>query len=302
MDTDAFFRFRRETERLNRFFNSLPAVRRALANVPTFMIFDDHEITDDWYLLRSWCDKVMGSLLGRRFVQNGLLAYAIFQAWGNTPEQFVASASGGTLLRAAVAWRGGAETDDKVHEATIAARLLPALDQRPIFDGTDRHRLRRGPHALNWHYRVEGPRHEVIVLDTRTWRGYPGRNLSPALLSPEAFDQQLPLGRATKKDLVVVVAPGPTALVPLIEMVKAGLSKPSERQAKDAEDWSLDEPAYQMLLARLGNQGAFVGTEVARVSNRSPESSSCPATFTTDTRCGCSTGQTNHTGEAVRSG
>ena len=29
---------------------NLPFVRRALANVATYMIFDDHEVTDDWFL------------------------------------------------------------------------------------------------------------------------------------------------------------------------------------------------------------------------------------------------------------
>jgi hypothetical protein len=63
---------------------------------------------------------------------------------------------------------------------------------------------------------------------------------------------------ATKKEIVVVIAPGPTILVPLIDAFKAGLSTAGERQESDAEDWSLHEPTYQMLLARLGMYGEFV--------------------------------------------
>ena len=33
---------------------ALPAIRRILANIPTYMIFDDHEITDDWNLTPQW--------------------------------------------------------------------------------------------------------------------------------------------------------------------------------------------------------------------------------------------------------
>ena len=40
--------YRKEIEQLERARRVLPAVRRVLANIPTYMIFDDHEITDDW--------------------------------------------------------------------------------------------------------------------------------------------------------------------------------------------------------------------------------------------------------------
>ena len=67
---------------------SLPAVRRALANIPTYMIFDDHEITDDWNLDEEWSERVKKSSIGRRMVTNGLVAYWVFQAWGNDPSLY----------------------------------------------------------------------------------------------------------------------------------------------------------------------------------------------------------------------
>ena len=67
---------------------ALPAVRRVLANVPTYMIFDDHDVTDDWNLTREWHDQVWRSPGGRRVVANALAAYWAFQGWGNTPESF----------------------------------------------------------------------------------------------------------------------------------------------------------------------------------------------------------------------
>ena len=60
-------------------------MRRALANVPTYMVFDDHDVTDDWNLGRAWRDRVFTSPLGRRIVMNALVAYAVFQDWGNDP-------------------------------------------------------------------------------------------------------------------------------------------------------------------------------------------------------------------------
>src|SRR5208282_2045021 len=69
---------------------TLSKVRRALANIPTYMILDDHDVTDDWNMTIKFCNAVYGSDLGRRVVQNALVAYALCQLWGNTPEQFQA--------------------------------------------------------------------------------------------------------------------------------------------------------------------------------------------------------------------
>ena len=62
------------------------AMRRLLANVPTYMIFDDHEVTDDWNLDAPWRRDVDRSPLGRRVMANGLAAFALFQGWGNNPD------------------------------------------------------------------------------------------------------------------------------------------------------------------------------------------------------------------------
>ena len=79
-------------------YSTLPRVRRALANIATYMILDDHEITDDFNMQRRFCDKVYGSPLGMRVVQNGLIAYALCQHWGNCPDQFMGTAPGARLL------------------------------------------------------------------------------------------------------------------------------------------------------------------------------------------------------------
>nr|WP_106783161.1 alkaline phosphatase D family protein [Lysinibacillus timonensis] len=63
-------------------------VRRLLANIPTYMIFDDHDITDDWNISAEWKEAVQTSPIGRHIVANGLSAYWAFQAWGNQPEIF----------------------------------------------------------------------------------------------------------------------------------------------------------------------------------------------------------------------
>lgn len=59
--------------------------RQLLANIPTYMIFDDHEVTDDWNLTYEWVDGVKNNATTRRVVANGLAAFWAFQACGNDP-------------------------------------------------------------------------------------------------------------------------------------------------------------------------------------------------------------------------
>ena len=46
---------------LQEFHRTLPKVQRALANVPTYMILDDHDVTDDYFLNPMWRDRVLTS-------------------------------------------------------------------------------------------------------------------------------------------------------------------------------------------------------------------------------------------------
>ncbi|WEG11803.1 hypothetical protein PU629_16895 [Pullulanibacillus sp. KACC 23026] len=80
--------YRAERELVSQFASGLPAVRRLLANIPTYMIFDDHDITDDWNLSHSWKTHVSESALGSHIIGNALTAYWAFQGWGNEPEAF----------------------------------------------------------------------------------------------------------------------------------------------------------------------------------------------------------------------
>jgi hypothetical protein len=208
-------------EDMQQFVQTLPQVRRALANVPTYMMFDDHEVSDDWNLNRAWCLRVYGKPLGRRVVQNALLAYAVFQAWGNTPEQFTAERSGEKLLEWAQQWSLSGGQDKTAEEAIARYTGMPLLDEKtglPQFVPDELVPdelvadelvadeslliLSRHPDALTWHYTLKSHCHEVVVLDTRTWRGYPAKGkiagvevsqaiAPPRLLSPTALAQQV---------------------------------------------------------------------------------------------------------------
>lgn len=61
------------------------AAHRLLANMATYMIFDDHEVTDDWNITKSSIEVVKNNRLTRKVVGNALCAYWAFQDWGNDP-------------------------------------------------------------------------------------------------------------------------------------------------------------------------------------------------------------------------
>lgn len=78
--------YEKQIKALGDFIPTLSATRRVLANTPTYMIFDDHDITDDWNISQDWIDQVYQSSLGSHIITNGLSAYWLFQAWGNNPD------------------------------------------------------------------------------------------------------------------------------------------------------------------------------------------------------------------------
>lgn len=197
-----------QVESLKHFRNSLGKVRRALANVPAYMVFDDHEISDDWYIHRQMRDNVLDSPLGRRIVTNGLCAYSVFQAWGNTPAQFRAGEAGGMFLNSLSRWRGE-ESSSNYTDICTALGTVSAGE----------------PPVLRFDYEVVGPEHQVIVIDTRTRRAYPGQSDEDQadLLSLAEIDMQIanriPLS-ADRKPLTVLLSAAPVFGHPFTEFLQ----------------------------------------------------------------------------------
>lgn len=81
-------RYTDQEKQLVKFRESTYKVRRLMANIPTYMIFDDHDITDDWNITSEWKENVQTSPLGKHIVANGLAAFWAFQGWGNQPKTF----------------------------------------------------------------------------------------------------------------------------------------------------------------------------------------------------------------------
>ncbi|MCG6135971.1 MAG: PhoD-like phosphatase [Nostoc sp. LLA-1] len=254
----------RQVQNLRQFIHTLGKVRRALANIPMYSIFDDHDVSDDWNLNQAWCLRVLGQPLGQRAVQNALLAYAVSQAWGNTPWQFEADQFGEKLLVAAHDWSASQGTDTAAYEAIARYVGMPPNNAHtglPEFlpDGSvlvlDRH-----PKAITWHYTVRSNCHEVIVLDTRTWRGYPAEQkpiAPPMLLCPQTFERQLslPLQQTPEVQATMVIAPTNVFGLKIIDKIHNWQLQRDQVFATDVGDaWNINSKALAKFLTTLFEQ------------------------------------------------
>jgi hypothetical protein len=238
---------------LQRHREVLPKVRKVLANIPSVMIFDDHEITDDWNIDYAWVNSVYSKPAGRRAVTNGLLAYILCQHWGNKPAAFrtAGTPEARTLTQIQSAATTGLST------ATAAAPLLGVpsgkLDAAPptrsLRDlsaaGAIRYDLVLGPDE-GWPVRI-------ILLDERTVREYPDQVGRGARISLAALAVQLP-PPPSQVEATLVVAAAPILGTELIERIlqpAIELLLPGGARYADFESWSAVTANHQVLLARL---------------------------------------------------
>ncbi|HKG93214.1 MAG TPA: hypothetical protein VKA84_15015 [Gemmatimonadaceae bacterium] len=268
-------KYDRDIARLTEVRRTLPKVRRALANIPTYMMFDDHEITDDWFLNPTWRDRVLASPFGSAIVRNGMLAYGLFQGWGNDPVKFepVTSATEKQphekMLEQATKFMPAGATAAPAADAARQVEILLGLDLRNevSLDGT--HKETNPP--LKWHYTVPGTKHDVLVLDCRTRRSFVNRVSPPGNIGLTAMAEQIPeTPPGTKKDVYVVVASLPVIGPPIFDELFAPLlfrvfdfkkegSLQEDRGTKrmpgtdpDAEEaWCFDPKLFEALLKRL---------------------------------------------------
>jgi hypothetical protein len=249
--------FDEQAAAISEYRRRLPQVRRALANIPVSMIFDDHEITDDWNFSSEWQDRTLAStnLLARAIIRNGLAAYAIFQGWGNDPTYFETVGGKGLL-----------DDVEFLFDGVAGPSHVASIDARFGFGST-------GKSTVSWHYNIERAKYRFIVLDTRTQRAL-AKERPPGLLSAEALTAQVPAS-LLPLDATIIVSAAPVIGQPVMESIFPVRSRLMNRYgywhllhrfphlhslpdnnefgalANDLEAWGLDLPAFERFLSRL---------------------------------------------------
>ncbi len=207
LTTDEIAEYVSEQQVLKEFVAGLGQVRRLFAHLPVAMIFDDHDVTDDWNLNRDWEETAYSHPFSRRIIGNALCAYMLNQGWGNKPEAF----SGGLLEQMSQAYKvPGTSTYDEFLDTLLA------------FENWD------------YHWELDPP---LLVLDTRTrrWRSERSGHLPSGLLDWEAVTD---LQRSLRgKDAVLLVSAAPIFGVKLIETLQKLLTFMGKPLMVDAEYW-----------------------------------------------------------------
>ncbi|MBS7844681.1 alkaline phosphatase family protein [Pseudomonas fluorescens] len=215
-------RYARERVQIERFRQGLPGVARVFAHLSTLMIFDDHDITDDWNLSAQWEETAYGHPFSKRIIGNALLAYLLCQGWGNQPDVF------GPLV-------------SQVQTLTTQpqANHLDASAQDALLEALLKFQ--------QWHY-VLPTTPALVVLDTRTrrWRSEFTLKQPSGLLDWEALSelQQELLDHPS----AIIVSPAPIFGVKLIETVQKVFSWCGHPLLVDAENWMAHRGAAQVIL------------------------------------------------------
>ncbi|MEZ9443723.1 alkaline phosphatase D family protein [Vibrio sp. 10N.222.54.F12] len=228
--------WRDESVIMDDFIAGLPQVQRLFAHIPTYMIFDDHDVTDDWNLTVGWEHAVDQNQFATQVIGNGLAAYWMCQGWGNKPESFdetFIEQAKQLFVDQPRVLKQTHDVEQTNSETGDAAATHSVSDIEP-----NKHRafIEMLSRFEEWHYTIDtSPK--VIVLDTRTrrWRSESRMNKPSGLMDWEAlieFQHQL-----MHQDKVVIVSAAPMFGVKFIETLQKMATTIGKPLVIDAENW-----------------------------------------------------------------
>jgi PhoD-like phosphatase len=121
-----------------------PAIRWLLSTVPSAMIFDDHEVGDDWNISASWVEEIRHQPWWNDQIVGGYASYWIYQHLGNlAPEEL--------------------DRDDLYSEVRNADDAWPILQDFA-------YRTHREPDGTRWSYHRDFGNTRLLMMDARGGR------------------------------------------------------------------------------------------------------------------------------------
>ncbi|BDD71900.1 MULTISPECIES: alkaline phosphatase D family protein [Streptomyces] len=121
-----------------------PEVRWLLSTVPSCMIFDDHDVIDDWNTSAAWLADMRATDWWQERVLSGLMSYWVYQQLGNlSPDELAADPLYTTV-------REASDGTDAVREFAARADADPA--------------------SVRWSYRRDFGRTRLLMVDSRAAR------------------------------------------------------------------------------------------------------------------------------------
>jgi hypothetical protein len=231
-----------EYSRLYRDSWSDEALRWLMSAVPTAMIFDDHDVRDDWNTSAAWRDRITAQPWWPERIRGALASYWVYQHIGNLSP---------TQRHADPIWCAIQDADEDVW--SLLHKMADASDADPS--------------AVRWSFRWDIDGIRLVVIDTRC-----GRMLTEgrrAMLDDAEFSwvDDAVSEDAHRAEHVLVGSSLPWLLAPAIhdlqsanEVVCACGSGLGERirQALDLEHWAAFRNSFDRLTALLRRVAAGV--------------------------------------------
>jgi hypothetical protein len=123
---------------------SEPTIRWLLSTVSTAMIFDDHDVHDDWNISQAWLDEMRKHEWWNEHIKGGLSSYWVYQHLGNLAPE--------------------AHRDDE-----LLAKVKAADDAEKLLEDFA-YRADRTTDGARWSYCRDLGRTRLIVIDSRAGR------------------------------------------------------------------------------------------------------------------------------------
>ncbi|MEU3981672.1 alkaline phosphatase D family protein [Streptomyces sp. NPDC026672] len=221
-----------------------PEVRWLLSTVPSCMIFDDHDLIDDWNTSASWLADMRATDWWQERLLSGLISYWVHQHLGNLSPAELA--------------------DDPLY-----------AEVRAVPDGTDALRAFAAkadadPAAVRWSYRRDFGRVRLLMVDSRAARVLDEDGRSMLDPGEEAWLRDQVLADRGSYDHLLVGTSLPWLLPHLVhdaETWDAALCRGDRgprwarfgerlRRAADLEHWSAFPTSFAMLSALLAEAGS----------------------------------------------
>jgi hypothetical protein len=224
-----------------------PDLRWLMSTVPVAMIFDDHDVHDDWNTSRAWRDRMQATDWWQERITGALMSYWVYQHIGNLSPDELAADEVYVKVRAAA--------DAGEDAAPILRAFAQAADREA--DGAKGYR---------WSFWRDLGNTRLVVIDSRCGRLLDGDR---AMVSDSEFDwieerldgdyDHLLIGTS----LPWLMAPSLHALESWNEQICLPERRPLTRrfgerlrQGADLEHW----PAFSASFDRLARMLADVGT------------------------------------------
>ncbi|MDN5860960.1 MAG: alkaline phosphatase family protein [Pseudonocardia sp.] len=236
-----------------------PEIRWIMSTVPTAMIFDDHDVRDDWNTSAAWRDEMRATSWWRTRIRSALASYWVFQHLGNlSPEELAVNAE----------WQQVRDHDGD------AWPLLQAMADRADAEGDD-------ASGARFSFRWDVGRTRIVMIDSRCGRILDGGQR--LMLGASEFDwiEEQATASGPDGDPVEHLVLGtslpwllPHAIGELQTVNEIAAARPGwrgrlgeeVRQAADLEHWAAFRVSFDRLTALIGQTSRGGPASVSVVS------------------------------------